>query len=78
MCFIGPAFIKWGQWAATRPDVFPADVCEALSRLHMQVPHVFCASLYLKGCHYDGRESEGLLLLVFDSVLLIASPKQRK
>lgn len=22
----GPAFIKWGQWAATRPDLFPSDV----------------------------------------------------
>ncbi|CAM6105851.1 unnamed protein product [Calypogeia fissa] len=29
----GPAFIKWGQWAATRPDV-----CESLSKLHMQAP----------------------------------------
>ncbi|KAL3699967.1 hypothetical protein R1sor_017989 [Riccia sorocarpa] len=34
----GPAFIKWGQWAATRPDVFPQDVCEWLSKLHMQAP----------------------------------------
>ncbi|KAL2651822.1 hypothetical protein R1flu_019950 [Riccia fluitans] len=34
----GPAFIKWGQWAATRPDVFPQDICEWLSKLHMQAP----------------------------------------
>lgn len=33
----GPAFIKWGQWASTRPDIFPADICDELSRLHMQV-----------------------------------------
>jgi aarF domain-containing kinase len=38
----GPAFIKWGQWASTRPDIFPADVCDELSRLHMQAPkHTF-------------------------------------
>lgn len=30
----GPAFIKWGQWAATRPDLLPRDVCDALGRLH--------------------------------------------
>jgi hypothetical protein len=23
----GPAFIKWGQWAATRLDMFPPDFC---------------------------------------------------
>lgn len=38
----GPAFIKWGQWASTRPDIFPADICDELSRLHMQAPkHTF-------------------------------------
>ncbi|XVE87920.1 hypothetical protein DITRI_Ditri19aG0027100 [Diplodiscus trichospermus] len=30
----GPAFIKWGQWAATRPDLFPRDLCTKLSELH--------------------------------------------
>lgn len=34
----GPAFIKWGQWAATRPDLFPPDVCHALARLHTGAP----------------------------------------
>lgn len=24
----GPAFIKWGQWSATRPDLFPKDLCK--------------------------------------------------
>lgn len=34
----GPAFIKWGQWAATRPDLFPNDLCNELSRLHTRAP----------------------------------------
>lgn len=34
----GPAFIKWGQWAATRPDLFPRDLCAELSKLHSKAP----------------------------------------
>lgn len=34
----GPAFIKWGQWAATRPDLFPRDLCTELSKLHNKAP----------------------------------------
>lgn len=36
--FAGPAFIKWGQWAATRPDLFPKDLCLELSKLHAKAP----------------------------------------
>ncbi|EFN54091.1 hypothetical protein CHLNCDRAFT_136214 [Chlorella variabilis] len=32
----GPAFIKWGQWAATRHDLFPPDFCSELELLHTQ------------------------------------------
>ncbi|KAK7319594.1 hypothetical protein RJT34_04317 [Clitoria ternatea] len=34
----GPAFIKWGQWAATRPDLFPQDLCTKLAELHTKAP----------------------------------------
>ncbi|KAH9300518.1 hypothetical protein KI387_012101, partial [Taxus chinensis] len=34
----GPAFIKWGQWAATRPDLFPRDLCDQLAKLHSKAP----------------------------------------
>lgn len=34
----GPAFIKWGQWAATRPDLFARDLCKKLAELHMKAP----------------------------------------
>lgn len=34
----GPAFIKWGQWAATRPDLFPCDLCSELADLQSKAP----------------------------------------
>ncbi|KAF8330430.1 protein kinase [Cantharellus anzutake] len=30
----GPTFIKFAQWAATRQDLFPAEMCERLGQLH--------------------------------------------
>lgn len=45
----GPAFIKWGQWAATRRDMFPADLCKELCLLHTQAPvhpmHFTCTTI---------------------------------
>ncbi|XP_059192005.1 uncharacterized aarF domain-containing protein kinase 2 [Centropristis striata] len=36
----GPTFIKLGQWASTRRDIFSQEFCERFSRLHVQVrPH---------------------------------------
>lgn len=29
---------QWGQWAATRPDLFPADACAALAALQTKAP----------------------------------------
>lgn len=34
----GPAFIKWGQWGATRPDLLPLDLCRSLESLHNAAP----------------------------------------
>ena len=42
----GPAFIKWGQWAATRGDLFPPHVTRALRRLQSDAPrHAAAASV---------------------------------
>ena len=30
----GPALVKLGQWAATRSDMFPSDLCRRLAQLH--------------------------------------------
>lgn len=34
----GPAFMKWGQWAATRVDIFPPDMCKELAKLQTKAP----------------------------------------
>ncbi|KAF5000762.1 hypothetical protein FGRMN_1530 [Fusarium graminum] len=34
----GPAFIKLGQWAASRTDIFPTEMCEIMSKLHSNAP----------------------------------------
>ncbi|KAJ1675052.1 hypothetical protein EV182_002030 [Spiromyces aspiralis] len=36
MQFAGPAFIKLGQWAATRSDLFSREFCRELGKLHSQ------------------------------------------
>lgn len=34
----GATFIKLGQWAATRPDVLPSNLCDELAILHSNAP----------------------------------------
>ncbi|PIA51634.1 hypothetical protein AQUCO_01100473v1 [Aquilegia coerulea] len=34
----GSAFILLGQWAATRPDIFPRDLCNELSNIQTKLP----------------------------------------
>ncbi|KAK7342516.1 hypothetical protein VNO80_25471 [Phaseolus coccineus] len=51
-----PAFIKWGQWAATRPDHFPRDLCDELAEFQTKAPsHKFS---YSRKCieHAFGRK----------------------
>ncbi|KAK4235768.1 putative serine/threonine-protein kinase abkC [Achaetomium macrosporum] len=38
MEWAGPAFIKLGQWAASRTDIFPNELCEIMSKLHANAP----------------------------------------
>lgn len=55
----GPAFIKWGQWAATRPDLFPRDLCAELSKLHTQAPeHSFAYTKKIIERSFGRRISE--------------------
>jgi aarF domain-containing kinase len=42
----GPVFIKLGQWASTRPDIFDPAACQYLERLHENVkPHTLVETL---------------------------------
>ena len=34
----GPTFIKLGQWAASRSDIFPTQMCDIMSKLHSNAP----------------------------------------
>jgi len=44
----GPCYIKFMQWAATRPDLFPADICQRCARFHCSVaPHSLRATEYV-------------------------------
>lgn len=52
----GPAFIKLGQWAASRSDIFPNDMCDALSRLHSSAPaHSMRQTRETVETAFDGR-----------------------
>ncbi|XP_028814516.1 uncharacterized aarF domain-containing protein kinase 2 isoform X2 [Denticeps clupeoides] len=61
----GPTFIKLGQWASTRRDVFSADFCDRFSRLHVRVrPHPWAhTKLCLSRAFGEGWRR----LFVFDS-----------
>jgi hypothetical protein len=62
----GAAFIKWGQWAATRNDMFPLALCDALSELHNAAPeHSWNFTQAQVECSLD--IPAGSLLEVFES-----------
>ncbi|KAG7230933.1 hypothetical protein INR49_024961 [Caranx melampygus] len=61
----GPTFIKLGQWASTRRDIFPQEFCERFSRLHVKVrPHSWA---HTKQCLRRAFGESWRKVLVFDS-----------
>lgn len=61
----GPTFIKLGQWASTRRDVFSQQFCECFSRLHVKVrPHSWA---HTKQCLRRAFGEGWRRVLVFDS-----------
>ncbi|XP_047451344.1 uncharacterized aarF domain-containing protein kinase 2 [Mugil cephalus] len=61
----GPTFIKLGQWASTRRDVFPQGFCERFSRLHVRVrPHSWS---HTKQCLRRAFGESWRRVLVFES-----------
>lgn len=55
----GTAFIKWGQWSSTRPDMFPEGLCRSLSVLHKGAPSHRYA--HTKVCNSSSREAIRLI-----------------
>ncbi|KAH7088507.1 hypothetical protein FB567DRAFT_340282 [Paraphoma chrysanthemicola] len=52
----GAAFIKLGQWAASRTDVFPTEMCHIMSTLHSDAPaHSLKISKKTIEAAFDGR-----------------------
>jgi hypothetical protein len=48
----GAFFIKWGQWAATRHDIFPPDLCKELAQLQIAAPaHSFAKTRQVDSLH---------------------------
>ncbi|RCI16534.1 hypothetical protein L249_2645 [Ophiocordyceps polyrhachis-furcata BCC 54312] len=59
MEWAGPAFIKLGQWAASRSDLLPSEMCETMSRLHSNAPaHSMRQTRETVSAAFDGRDLE--------------------
>ncbi|KAI0394208.1 ABC1 family protein [Xylariaceae sp. FL0594] len=55
----GPAFIKLGQWAASRTDIFPDEMCNVMSKLHSNAPaHSLHATKRIIEAAFQGRRFE--------------------
>ncbi|KFA75706.1 hypothetical protein S40288_06156 [Stachybotrys chartarum IBT 40288] len=53
----GPAFIKLGQWAASRSDIFPTELCDIMSKLHSNAPaHSIAVTRKTVEAAFDGRD----------------------
>ncbi|KUI59078.1 hypothetical protein VP1G_06359 [Cytospora mali] len=61
MEWAGPAFIKLGQWAASRSDIFPTEMCEIMSKLHSNAPaHSMHATKRIVEAAFGGRAFEDI------------------
>ncbi|RDI88379.1 hypothetical protein Vi05172_g1142 [Venturia inaequalis] len=57
----GAAFIKLGQWAASRTDIFPTEMCAIMSSLHSNAPaHSLHKTKKIVENAFDGRRFEDI------------------
>ena len=57
----GPAFIKLGQWAASRSDIFPEEMCKIMSGLHSNAPaHSLAHTKKTITAAFDGKPFEDI------------------
>ncbi|XP_072749446.1 uncharacterized aarF domain-containing protein kinase 2 [Anoplolepis gracilipes] len=70
--FLGPIFVKFGQWISTRRDIFPRDICDMLSRLQRDMsPHSWMYTERLLEATYGSSWRD--LFVRFDDEGLIGS-----
>jgi aarF domain-containing kinase len=68
---LGPVFVKLCQWVATRPDIFPPNVCDRLSRLHDNgLPHAWCHTHQMLSDAFGNYEASGLHIKDPDSDMI--------
>ncbi|KAI9151630.1 ABC1 family protein [Paramyrothecium foliicola] len=61
MEWAGPAFIKLGQWAASRSDIFPTEMCDIMSKLHSHAPaHSMSVTRKTVEAAFGGRKFEDI------------------
>ncbi|KAL2265943.1 hypothetical protein VTJ83DRAFT_5295 [Remersonia thermophila] len=61
MEWAGPAFIKLGQWAASRTDIFPNELCDIMSKLHSNAPaHSLRATKKIIREAFNGRDFDDI------------------
>lgn len=57
----GAAFIKLGQWAASRTDIFPTELCRVMSSLHSNAPaHSLESTKATIERAFDGRQFDDI------------------
>ncbi|KAI4618052.1 uncharacterized protein J4E87_008061 [Alternaria ethzedia] len=57
----GAAFIKLGQWAASRTDVFPTEMCSIMSTLHSNAPaHTLQVTKRTIEAAFDGQSFDDI------------------
>ncbi|OTA94892.1 hypothetical protein M434DRAFT_70446 [Hypoxylon sp. CO27-5] len=73
----GPAFIKLGQWAASRTDIFPNEMCDIMSKLHSNAPaHSLEDTMRIVEKAFDGRKFEDIFEEFHDNPLGVGAIAQ--
>ncbi|BFZ60304.1 hypothetical protein YB2330_001340 [Saitoella coloradoensis] len=73
----GPTFIKLGQWAASRTDIFPTQFCELMSKLHSNAaPHSLHATKRIITEAFHGMKFEDIFEEFHDKPLGVGAIAQ--
>ncbi|KAM0265675.1 hypothetical protein ACHAQJ_000109 [Trichoderma viride] len=73
----GPAFIKLGQWAASRTDIFPTTMCDTMSKLHSNAPaHSMRVTRKTVEAAFNGRNFEDIFDEFYETPLGVGAIAQ--